>query len=73
MYKLLYNCAQALPGADPFVSYPSRVEYFPSERDALRRARQLLDGEYENVVIFDESGNAVTGIPLQVKLGVWAD
>jgi len=45
-------------------------ETFAIEHDALRRARELLEeGEVHGVVLTDNSGAALGGIRLQLKLG----
>jgi len=46
------------------------TETFATEHEALRRARELLDqGEVHGVVLTDNSGTALGGIRLQLKLG----
>ncbi len=52
----------------------ARTETFGSEAEALRRARELIDdGEHQRVVVSDGTGNAVGGIRLQLKLGLFAE
>lgn len=47
-----------------------RTEYFRTEYEAPQRARQLLeDGDHNAVTLCDSSGNVLTGILLQLKLG----
>jgi hypothetical protein len=47
-----------------------RTEYFRTEFEALKRARQLIeDGDHHGVAVHDDSGNILTGILLQLKLG----
>ena len=47
-----------------------RIEYFRTEFEALRRARQLLeDGDHYGIVVHDDGGSTLTGILLQLKLG----
>jgi hypothetical protein len=47
----------------------TRTEYFPTEYEALNRARQLLDdGDHYAVSLCDSSGRVVAGILLQLKL-----
>jgi len=49
----------------------TRTEYFLTEFEALRRARQLLeDGDSHRVAVHDGSGHVIAGIRLQLKLGV---
>ena len=48
----------------------ARIETFGTEREALTRARQLIDtGDNHTVVIRDSSGNTLAGVRLQLKLG----
>jgi len=48
-----------------------RTEYFGTEFEALNRARQLLnDGDHHSIVVYDHSGNILTGIRLELKLGL---
>jgi hypothetical protein len=50
------------------------TETFKTEHEALNRARELLDdGEVHAVAVSDDSGTAVTGIRLQLKLGITCD
>ena len=52
----------------------SRTETFPTEHEALKRARQLLeDGDHHAVMLSDSSGNVLGGIRLQLKLGIFAE
>jgi len=47
-----------------------RTETFGTERDALKRAAQLLnDDDHHAVVVSDSSGNTLGGMRLQLKLG----
>ena len=50
------------------------TEIFETERDALKRARELLeDGEVHAVAIADDFGNVLGGVRLQLKLGFTAE
>jgi hypothetical protein len=50
-----------------------RTEYYRSEFEALKRARQLLDdGDHYGIAIHDGSGSVLTGIRLELKLGLVA-
>ena len=52
----------------------ARTETFETEREALKRAAQLLDdGDDHAVVICDSSGSTLSGIRLQLKLGFFAE
>jgi hypothetical protein len=47
-----------------------RAEEFLQEHEALGRARELLDaGEHHGVAVRDDSGNELSGVRLQLKLG----
>jgi len=46
------------------------TEYFRTEFEAFKRARQLIeDGDHHGVAVHDDSGSILTGILLQLKLG----
>jgi hypothetical protein len=48
-----------------------RTEYFHNEFEALKRARQLLEsGDHHGVAIHDSSGSVITGVRLELKLGM---
>jgi hypothetical protein len=48
-----------------------RAEYFRTEFEAMNRARQLLeDDDHYSVAVHDGSGSRLTGIRLQLKLGM---
>jgi hypothetical protein len=50
------------------------TETFETEREALNRARELLeDGEVHAVAVVDDSGNVLGGVRLQLKLGFTAE
>jgi hypothetical protein len=51
----------------------ARTETFGSEAEALHRARELIDDGEHRVVVSDASGNALGGIRLQLKLGLFAE
>ena len=52
----------------------SLVEVYPTEPEALGRARELLDaGEHDGVAVRDSAGNTLCGIRLQLKLGFRVD
>jgi hypothetical protein len=52
----------------------TRTETFQTEDEALKRARELLDGgDHHAVVLCDSSGNTLGGIRLQLKLGIFAE
>jgi len=48
-----------------------RSEYYRTEFEATRRARQLLeDGDHHGIALHDASGSVLTGIRLELKLGM---
>jgi hypothetical protein len=48
----------------------TRTEYFHTEHEALKRARELFeDGGHDAVSLSDGSGGVLVGIRLQLKLG----
>lgn len=50
-----------------------RTEYCRTEFEALRRARELLmDGDHYGVALDNSSGSVVTGICLELRLGMAA-
>jgi hypothetical protein len=50
------------------------IEMFETEREALNRARELIDGaEVHAVSVFDDFGNMLGGVRLQLKLGFTAE
>jgi hypothetical protein len=62
------------PAGTPARDRVQRIEYFRTEHEALKRARELLDdGGHDAVVVHDDWGNALAGIRLQLRLGVTAD
>lgn len=51
----------------------TRTEYYRTEFEALRRARELLeDGDHHGIAIRDGSGSILTGILLELRLGLAA-
>ena len=52
----------------------SLVEEYPTEPEALSRARALLEaGEHDAVSVRDSSGNVLHGVCLQLRLGFSAE
>jgi hypothetical protein len=48
-----------------------RTEYYGTEFEALRRARQLLEkGDHHGIALHDGSGAVLTGIRLELRLGM---
>ena len=51
-----------------------RTETFETEQEALSRARELIEeGDYHAVAVCGDSGEALGGIRLQLKLGFTAE
>jgi len=51
----------------------TRTEYFRTEFEALKRARQLIeDGDRHGIAVHDSSGSVLGGVRLQLKLGMQA-
>ena len=66
MYRICYDDGVARDAG-------TRTEYYRSEFEALKRARQLLeDGDHHGIAIHDGSGSVLTGIRLELKLGLAA-
>jgi len=68
-YRISYEDGSAVTvGAEGYGAV-TRAEYFPTEFEALKRARWLLDeGDHHAVAVHDGSGRVLTGILLQLKL-----
>ena len=50
------------------------IEMFETEREALNRARELIEGgEVHAVSVCDDCGNMLGGVRLQLKLGFTAE
>ncbi len=69
-YRIIYN-ETAVVRAE---AEPRRgavwTEEFPTEHQALGRARELLEtGEHHGVAMCDRRGHELSGIRLQLKLG----
>ena len=67
-YRICYDDGLVTPARDREAL--QRSEYFRTEFEALRRARQLLeDGDHHGIAVHDDSGSILTGVLLQLKLG----
>jgi hypothetical protein len=67
-YRICYDDGLVTRARDPEAL--QRSEYFRTEFEALRRARQLLeDGDHHGIAVHDDSGSILTGVLLQLKLG----
>jgi hypothetical protein len=48
-----------------------RTEYYRTEFEALKRARELLEGaDHYGIALYDDLGGVLTGVRLELKLGV---
>ena len=74
-YRISYEDGSAVTTGAEGYGGVTRSEYFRTEFEALKRARQLLDdGDHHAVATHDGSGRTLTGILLQLKLeGVIVD
>jgi hypothetical protein len=67
-YRIIYGEAAAMAAATE--RHAALTEEFPSEHQALGRARELLEtGEHHHVAVDDGAGNVLHGVRLQLKLG----
>jgi hypothetical protein len=67
-YRISYEdgCASVTGGSR---SGAECTEYFTTEHEALRRARELIDSDiHHGVAVYDSDGNALVGVRLQLKL-----
>ena len=73
-YNVLYGDTEPMANRDRHLDERVRSERFSTEHEALYRARELIDGDEARVVaICDDSGNQLTGVRLQLKLGCHCD
>ena len=73
-YRVCYIDGWAPAGAARSESVPEREEYFLSERDALRRAGEVIRaGVHRRITLIDNAGKELSGIALDLKLGVTVD
>jgi len=69
-YRIVYNEMTAPHGSAEWRQDIAWSEEFSAEHQALGRARELLEaGEHYGVAVRDHSGNELSGIRLQLKLG----
>jgi hypothetical protein len=69
-YRVIYNEMSPLRATAEWRQGAVWTEEFPTEHQALGRARELLEaGEHDRVVMHDHSGNELFGVRLQWKLG----
>jgi len=69
-YRISYSDGAAAAIMGGRKANTSLVEVYPTEPEALGRARELLDaGEHDGVSVRDSSGNILCGVRLQLRLG----
>ena len=70
-YQVFYGDGVAIAGCNLQADETSVCsEQFSTEHEALRRARELLDGDASTVVaVRDVAGNLLSGVRLQLRLG----
>ena len=69
-YRIIYDEIPAPPADAGWRRDTKWTEEFPTEHQALERARELLEaGEHHGVAMHDHSGNELFGVRLQWKLG----
>jgi hypothetical protein len=69
-YRISYDNGLAAAADAAYLEVVTRTEYFRTEHEALKRARDLLeDGDHHAVSLHDSSGSVLAGIRLQLKLG----
>jgi hypothetical protein len=67
-YRIIYNELPALP--ESVERSTVSTEEFPTEHQAMGRARELLEtGEHHGVAVRDNRGNELYGVRLQLRLG----
>jgi hypothetical protein len=69
-YQVFYGEPAAMLRWNEDLNERVRTEHFSNEREALNRAREILDQDFSNVVVVcDDAGNELSGVRLQLRLG----
>ena len=69
-YRVFYGDQMAMASWDRHVDERVRFERFSTEHEALRRARELLEEDVSAAIaVSDASGNLLSGVRLQLRLG----
>jgi hypothetical protein len=69
-YRVSYEIGLAATTGAQSHEEVTRTEYFHTEHEALKRARELFeDGGHNAVTLSNSSGGVLAGIRLQLKLG----
>ncbi|HTZ36992.1 MAG TPA: hypothetical protein VMB84_13255 [Stellaceae bacterium] len=72
-YRISYSEMPVVRGGGGWRRGTAWSEEFPSEHEALGRARELLEaGEHHSVAVRDHSGSELSGVRLQFRLGGFA-
>jgi len=70
-YRISYDDGLATTPDGGYLEGVTRTEYFRTEPEALKRARELIEsGEHQSVSLYDNAGEVLAGIRLQLKLGL---
>jgi hypothetical protein len=70
IYRVIYNEASPPRVEAELRQGTISTEEFPTEHQALGRARELLEtGVHHEVAMHDHSGNEISGVRLQWRLG----
>jgi hypothetical protein len=73
-YRVFYGDTASVAGRDPNRDKRVRYEHFSTEHEAFRRARELLEEDpCTQVAVHDWAGNQITGVRLQLKLGLYCE
>jgi hypothetical protein len=69
-YRIVYNAVATLQTQTDRPRSAVSTEEFPTEHQALGRARELLErAEHHAVTVHDQRGNELSGVRLQWRLG----
>jgi hypothetical protein len=69
-YRIIYNHMAVASGQTARRQGAVSTEEFPTEHQALGRARELLEtGQHHGVALHDHGGNELSGVRLQWRLG----
>jgi hypothetical protein len=69
-YRVIYNETSATRAAAERRRGTIWTEEFPTEHQAMGRARELLEtGEHHGIAVHDHSGQELSGVWLQWRLG----
>ncbi|HLY43937.1 MAG TPA: hypothetical protein VKQ73_00050 [Stellaceae bacterium] len=73
-YRVFYGDAAAMASRDRHLDERVCAERYSTEHEALRRARELIEEDLSAVVAIDDpTGNRLTGLRLQLRLGYFCE